>query len=70
MTVLVVDPKLQNMAFNNVARLIIVVVGLLGLPCTAFSQDKPTLIVQSGHRNRVLSVAFSPDGRFVLQSNV
>jgi len=41
MTVLDVDPKLQNVGFNIVARVLIVLVGVLGLPCTALSQDRP-----------------------------
>ncbi len=69
MTVLDVDPKLQNLASNIVARAMIVLVGVLGLPCTAFSQDKPALIVQSGHTAEVNSVAFSPDGRYALSGS-
>ncbi len=69
MTVLDVDPKLQNVGFNIVARVMIVLVGVLGLPCTALSQDRPALIVQSGHTAEVNSVAFSPDGRYVLSGS-
>src|SRR5204862_396358 len=43
-----------------------VMLGVMPVKGSVSDNDKPRLVVQLGHSGLVISVAFSPDGRFIL----
>ena len=49
-----------------ILSLIMITIVLLSFHGTIFAADKADIIVQLGHSSRVKSVAFSPDGRYLL----
>lgn len=42
---------------------------VLIFPLFAYAQEEPEVFVQIGHRGDVRSVAFSPDGRFIVSGS-
>ncbi len=48
---------------------IFIILLALIFPLFVYAQEKPEVFVQMGHSDAVLSVAFSPDGRFIVSGS-